>query len=216
MRRAAYDAAQAGLASDLPLTAIVSMGGMGKTSLARMLVSDCLEGRVSPSFDSAVWVSDQDRPGTTNHSTLMAEISRVLASSLDYTETLASLSRTVVPFFADACVIYQLVAETTLRRLALAHADSAVEQLMRETQRFEIPVASDIPAARVVRTRAQNTAHRTSRQRAGDGAPRPTQRYSAWTRATRHACHCGAGQAIKPDGCDAARYLPAGIGQIDD
>ncbi len=39
----------------------------------------------------------------------LAEISRVLATSLDYTQTLASLARATVPFLADACVIYQLV-----------------------------------------------------------------------------------------------------------
>jgi signal transduction histidine kinase len=81
----------------------------------------------------------------------MAEISRVLATSLDYTQSLASLARAVVPFLADACVIYQL-AQTTLHRLALAHVDPETEQMMRETQRYEIPLESDIPVARVVRS----------------------------------------------------------------
>jgi tetratricopeptide (TPR) repeat protein len=78
MRRDAYDAALAGLASDLPLTAIVSLGGMGKTSLARVLAGDCLEGRASRSFDAVVWVSDQDRPGTTSRSTLLDAVARAL------------------------------------------------------------------------------------------------------------------------------------------
>jgi signal transduction histidine kinase len=82
----------------------------------------------------------------------LAEISRVLAASLDYTQTLTSLARAMVPFLADACVIYQLVSHTTLHRLALAHVDAETEQQLREIQRFEIPLDADIPVARVVRS----------------------------------------------------------------
>jgi len=82
----------------------------------------------------------------------LAEISRVLATSLDYTQTLTNLARTTVPFLADACVIYHLVGAAVLRRLALAHVDAETEQLLREVQRFEIPLESNIPVARVVRS----------------------------------------------------------------
>jgi signal transduction histidine kinase len=82
----------------------------------------------------------------------LAEISRVLATSLDYSQTLSSLARATVPFLADGCVIYQLVTPTTLRRCALAHIDAETEQVLREVQRFEIPLESEIPAARVVRS----------------------------------------------------------------
>jgi signal transduction histidine kinase len=82
----------------------------------------------------------------------LAEISRVLATSLDYAETLASLAHATVPFLGDACVIYHLVGHTTLRRLALAHVDAETEQVLREVQLFEIPLEADIPVARVVRS----------------------------------------------------------------
>jgi tetratricopeptide (TPR) repeat protein len=78
MRRAAYDAALAGLSSALPLTMIVSLGGMGKSTLAQVLARDCLEGRAVPPFAAAVWVSDHDHPGTTSLSTLLDEVARVL------------------------------------------------------------------------------------------------------------------------------------------
>jgi tetratricopeptide (TPR) repeat protein len=78
MRHEAYHAVLDGLASNLPLTAIISMGGMGKTSLARVVAGDCLEGRALPAFATAVWVSDKDRPGTTSLSTLLDEVARVL------------------------------------------------------------------------------------------------------------------------------------------
>jgi signal transduction histidine kinase len=82
----------------------------------------------------------------------LADISRVLTVTFDYTQTLASLARATVPFLADACVIYHLVDHTLLRRLALAHVDPEIEQLLREVQRFEIPLEADIPVARVVRS----------------------------------------------------------------
>ncbi|NTU84706.1 MAG: hypothetical protein HGA45_35970, partial [Chloroflexales bacterium] len=79
MRGAAYGALMEGLGSALAVTLVVSLGGMGKTSLARAAAGACLEpGRGPPRFDTAVWVSDKDRPGTTNLSTTLDEIARVL------------------------------------------------------------------------------------------------------------------------------------------
>lgn len=78
MRRAAYEAGLAGLAGELPLTAIVSMGGMGKSTLAQKIAHDCLEGQARPTFKAAVWVSDRDQPGTTNLSTFLDTVARVL------------------------------------------------------------------------------------------------------------------------------------------
>lgn len=79
MRRAAYDELMEGLRSALPVTLLVSLGGMGKTSLARAATAACLEpGAHGPRFDAAVWVSDKDHFGTTNLSTTLDEIARVL------------------------------------------------------------------------------------------------------------------------------------------
>lgn len=79
MRRAAYEAVIAGLSSALPATLLISLGGMGKTSLARAVAGDCLEARVPEvKVACAVWISDKDRPGTTNLSVVLAEILRVL------------------------------------------------------------------------------------------------------------------------------------------
>jgi tetratricopeptide (TPR) repeat protein len=79
MRRAAFDAVLAGLRGNLSATSVVSLGGMGKTSLARAVAGACLEGREdAPRFAAVAWASDQDRPGTTNLSTLLDLIARVL------------------------------------------------------------------------------------------------------------------------------------------
>jgi signal transduction histidine kinase len=92
----------------------------------------------------------------------LAEISRILAASLDYTQTLISLARATVPFLADACIIYHLVGQSILRRLTLAHVDAEIEQLLREVQRFEIPLESDIPVARVVRSGISEVEYRVA------------------------------------------------------
>lgn len=78
MRNAAYNAVLAGLASAMPLTVIVSMGGMGKSTLAQVIARNCLEGRAAPAFNTVVWVSDRDRPGTTNFSLFLDEVAHVL------------------------------------------------------------------------------------------------------------------------------------------
>jgi hypothetical protein len=79
MRREAFDAVLDGLRGELPATMIISLGGMGKTSLARAVAGVCLDARAgAPRFAAVVWASDQDRPGTTNLSTVLDTIARVL------------------------------------------------------------------------------------------------------------------------------------------
>ncbi|NTV63565.1 MAG: AAA family ATPase, partial [Oscillochloris sp.] len=68
-----------GLGKRTAAVLIVGMGGNGKTSLAREVAAECLrDDSQAPRFDSVVWVSDKDRPGTTNLSTVLDEIARTL------------------------------------------------------------------------------------------------------------------------------------------
>ena len=53
----------------------------------------------------------------------LADASGLLASSLDYEETLASLARSVVPAFADWCSVDLLEEGGAVRQLAVAHVD---------------------------------------------------------------------------------------------
>jgi tetratricopeptide (TPR) repeat protein len=79
MRSTAYQAVLAGLRSELAATIIVSLGGMGKTSLARAVAGAYEDGREQlPTFVAAVWVSDLGHPGTTTFSTVLDTIARVL------------------------------------------------------------------------------------------------------------------------------------------
>jgi PAS domain S-box-containing protein len=84
----------------------------------------------------------------------LAEASRVLAESLEYTTTLDRVARLAVPFLADWCVIELLDDDGGSRRVAVAHVDPAKEALSRDVRR-RYPQAQQAPAslaARVVRT----------------------------------------------------------------
>ena len=58
----------------------------------------------------------------------LAEASRVLASSLDYEATLASVARLAVPILADDCFV-DMLADGAFRRVASAHASPARSSL---------------------------------------------------------------------------------------
>ncbi|HEX5505194.1 MAG TPA: ATP-binding protein [Thermomicrobiales bacterium] len=83
----------------------------------------------------------------------LAEASSVLASSLDYTATLASVVRLVVPALADWCAIDLLRPDGALRRLAAAHADPAQEAAVAAaTARFATDPAPANPLREVLRS----------------------------------------------------------------
>jgi PAS domain S-box-containing protein len=55
--------------------------------------------------------------------TLLADVSNILASSLDVRTTLTQLARRVVPHLADWCVIDEVVGPSVVSQLAAAHVD---------------------------------------------------------------------------------------------
>jgi PAS domain S-box-containing protein len=83
----------------------------------------------------------------------VAEASRVLASSLDYEETLRTVARLAVPVLADWCAVDVLTEDGELRRLAVKHTDPEKVRLVEEIER-RWPTAPDAPhgLASVVRT----------------------------------------------------------------
>jgi hypothetical protein len=79
MRPQAFAEVLDGLQQRSAAVLIVGLGGNGKTSLAREVAAHCLRDSAdAPRFDAVVWVSDKDRPGTTNLSTVLDEIARTL------------------------------------------------------------------------------------------------------------------------------------------
>jgi PAS domain S-box-containing protein len=74
----------------------------------------------------------------------LSEASAVLASSLDYKATLASVARLAVPRIADWCVVDMVEDDGGLRRLAVAHTDPAKVELAYELHR-RFPTPADAP-----------------------------------------------------------------------
>jgi hypothetical protein len=78
-RQQAYGEVVDGLRQRSAAVLIISLGGMGKTSLAREVAADCLkDNSLAPRFDAVCWVSDKDRPGSTTLSVLLDEIARTM------------------------------------------------------------------------------------------------------------------------------------------
>jgi PAS domain S-box-containing protein len=65
----------------------------------------------------------------------LAEASVILDQSLDYEDTLATVSRLVVPWLADWCVVELVEADGSLRRVNVAHVDPAKVELAAEWSR---------------------------------------------------------------------------------
>ncbi len=74
----------------------------------------------------------------------LAEASKILASSLDYTVTLQNMALTAVPGIADWCAIDLLQADGSIEAAAIAHVDPAKIQWAEEL-RQHYPVTLDAP-----------------------------------------------------------------------
>jgi signal transduction histidine kinase len=87
-----------------------------------------------------------------SRSAFLSEASSVLASSLDYQETLRGVGRLAVPRLGDWCIIDVLEGNGGLHRVAVAHTDPAKNRLAEELVRFPPDPRSDMPIAVALRT----------------------------------------------------------------
>ena len=85
--------------------------------------------------------------------TLLSESSTALSGSLDYATTLRTVSRLIVPRFADWCIVDLVTRENTLERVAVSAAGPDSEALLSELQRYAPDWTSPQPAAEVLRSR---------------------------------------------------------------
>ena len=86
-------------------------------------------------------------------SAFLAEASNVLAASLEYKHTLASLAHLLVPRLADYCVVDMVEEDGSLRQVAVAHRDPAMEPQLRKLEvPYPIDPGVDYGVAHVVRT----------------------------------------------------------------
>jgi PAS domain S-box-containing protein len=85
--------------------------------------------------------------------TLLSESSAALSASLDPATTLRTVSRLVVPRFADWCIIDLVARDHTLERVAVSAGAPDTEALLLELQQYAPDWHSSQPAAEVLRTR---------------------------------------------------------------
>jgi PAS domain S-box-containing protein len=82
----------------------------------------------------------------------MAEASRILASSLDYTTTLRNVAGIAVPDVADWCAV-DIVEDDTLQRVAVEHADPEKVGLVRRLEKeYPIDPAAGLGPPQVMRS----------------------------------------------------------------
>ena len=95
-----------------------------------------------------------ERKRTEENAQFLAEATRVLASSLDYEQTLRSVARLAVPCLADLCVIDLAEDGDHMRTVEAVAADPLKQELLRgKRERFPVdPASLRHPAARVVQT----------------------------------------------------------------
>ncbi|HKP92594.1 MAG TPA: response regulator, partial [Chthoniobacterales bacterium] len=83
----------------------------------------------------------------------LADASNVLASSLDYDETLRSLAQLVVPRVADFCIVLAAEEDGAMRQVALAHCDPADDPAMQKLiDQFPASSAAQKGGAHVLKT----------------------------------------------------------------
>jgi PAS domain S-box-containing protein len=92
-----------------------------------------------------------DAESAARRARFLSEASSVLASSLEYTTTLATVVRLAVPAIADVCAIDVRGTDGTIERLATGHADPIQERRIQENRRRHGSHAAG-PIATVLRT----------------------------------------------------------------
>jgi PAS domain S-box-containing protein len=94
-----------------------------------------------------------DRARAQRRLAFLAEASTLLASSLDYEETLAAVSRIVVPAIADWCSISILEDDDTIKVVAWTHSDPERQRWADEMrEKRGLHLADETPTAQVIRT----------------------------------------------------------------
>jgi PAS domain S-box-containing protein len=84
--------------------------------------------------------------------TMLADASSVLSSSLESATTLRAVSRLIVPWFADWCIIDLVTRDNTVERVAVAASDPSTEAVLTELQRYSPDWTSAQPAAQALRS----------------------------------------------------------------
>ena len=103
----------------------------GDRAFMRMLAQTCAQAMERARLFDAERTARQEAQAAQRHLEFLDEASDILASSLDYPMTLHRVAHLAVPILADWCVVYEIAPDQSIRRLAVAHADPATEEMLR-------------------------------------------------------------------------------------
>ena len=117
------------------------------------LATQCAQALDRTRLYQAERVARQEAEAAQRRADFLSESSAVLASSLDYETTLASVTRLAVPTIADWCIIDLRGPTGDPGASIIAHPDPAMIELVRELRR-RFPRGPELPAgpARVIET----------------------------------------------------------------
>ncbi|MEH2467679.1 PAS domain S-box protein [Nostoc sp.] len=89
----------------------------------------------------------------------LAEASGILAASLDYETTLASLARLAVPEIADWCLVDIICENQSVLRVAAVHANRGKQELVEQLQNYPPDLTQTEGVAEVIRTGKSQITH---------------------------------------------------------
>jgi PAS domain S-box-containing protein len=95
-----------------------------------------------------------DRKRVERSQRFLAQAGAILASSLDYEKTLASVAGLTVPDLADWSVVYIRDEDGSVRRIEVAHADPAKRELLHELLLYPLDPRTPHPVFPVLETGA--------------------------------------------------------------
>ncbi|HYO77414.1 MAG TPA: PAS domain S-box protein, partial [Thermoanaerobaculia bacterium] len=101
---------------------------------------------------------ERQRAALVSRLELLADVTAVLGSSLDYDQTLRSIAGAAVPRFADWCFIDVVTESGAAERVVVQHSDAALMELASEVERrYPSPADIDIGPRHTIRTGATQT-----------------------------------------------------------
>ncbi|MEJ6482903.1 ATP-binding protein [Nostoc punctiforme UO1] len=143
---------------DVALTVVTVRNAVGKPVALRWLMRDISKRRRLESEREQLFCREQAAriaaEAAQRRSNFLAEASRVLASSLDYRNTLTTVAQLAVPTLADWCIVDVVENNSAaFSNPVIAASDPQKEALVRKLrQRYPISVDADYGLPKVLRT----------------------------------------------------------------
>ena len=164
----------AGLTFPATLSVRVVRNQQGLPTGLRWLVRDATEGKRIEEERAQLLVREQvalAQAAAAQRFAFLAEISSLLASSLDCESTLAAVARRIVPYLADWCFIYVVEPDLAIRFLCAAHQDAGKTESANALRSEPVCVDAGSRIARVFHEGRPELISEAPESRKGEAAP---------------------------------------------